>query len=133
MVIRVWLDVDAPSSSTRCSPRREGRASPSSEVELPLSPDSLSVSADPRSPRYPLMRHTLSRDFFNRRDYLLHGSSGSRPNVDGKAILARCQMVERLQMCAGQIIYVDVIANASSIRGGIVGSKHLQLGTKSSG
>ena len=83
-----------------------------------------------RTPWHHLAWHRLSGHLFDGGDYLLHAGSRSGSNVDRKTLLPRRQVIQRLQVRAGQIVHVNIVANASSIRRRIVRSKHLQLGSK---
>ena len=68
--------------------------------------------------------HFFARDLFYHGNNFLHGIAASRAQVDRNGFSAVDQMLQSLYMCLGQIVYMDVIANACVIRGGIIIAKN---------
>src|SRR5579864_4003974 len=80
-----------------------------------------------RTPRYVFARHALARDLLDRGNHFLHRGAISSAQVHRETWLSGGEMLEGFHMRVGQIIYMNVVADAGSIGSGIVRSENLQF------
>src|SRR5580698_7765563 len=62
----------------------------------------------------------------DRRHYLVHGMAAAGAQIQRNRVSSAEQVLKRLDVSFRQVGDVHIIANASAIRGWIIGSKHLQ-------
>ena len=69
----------------------------------------------------------IAGNFFDRGDDFAHRTALARAQVCGEGFVAGLQMIESLNMRLSEIGDMNVVSNAGTVGGGIVGSEDLQF------
>ncbi|CAB4594766.1 unannotated protein [freshwater metagenome] len=72
-----------------------------------------------------LVRHGATGDPLGRTDHVEDAAADAGADVERHRLAARREVVQRAHVCVGEVLDVDVVADAGAVGGGVVVAEHL--------